>query len=114
MLLAITSWAAVASYYTVAQAGQDLIGLETFRLLYALIAFWALFGIVAVYWIVRAQGEEWSFFATLVGVIGSVGTITASLYQVGATSTALLSNASSMSAASPTDPLSVMTFALTG
>ena len=57
ILLAVTSWAAVASYYTVAQAGQDLVGLETFRLLYALIAFWALFGIVAVYWIVRAQGE---------------------------------------------------------
>ena len=114
ILLAVTSWAAVASYYTVAQAGQDLIGLETFRLLYALIAFWAVFGIIAVYWVVRAQGEAWSFFATLVGVIGSVGTITASLYQVAATRTALLSNASSISAASPTDPLSVMTFALTG
>ena len=43
-----------------------------------------------------------------------MGTITASLYQVAATRTALLSNASSISAASPTDPLSVMTFALTG
>ena len=114
ILLAVTSWAAVASYYTVAQAGQDLVGLETFRLLYALIAFWALFGIVAVYWVVRTQGEAWSFFATLVGVIASVGTITASLYQVSATRSALLSNTTSISAASPTDPLSVMTFALTG
>jgi len=114
MLLAITSWAAVVSYYTVAQAGQDLVGLETFRLLYGLIAFWALFGIVAVYWVVRTKGEAWSFFATLVGVIASVGTITASLYQVAATRAALLSNATGISAASPTDPLSVMTFALTG
>ena len=114
ILLAITSWAAVASYYTVAQSGQDLVGLETFRLLYALIAFWALFGIVAVHYVVRTQGEAWSFFATLVGVIASVGTITASLYQVSATRSALLSNTTSISAASPTDPLSVMTFALTG
>ena len=43
-----------------------------------------------------------------------LGTITASLYQVAATRTALLSNATSIGAASPTDPLSVMTFALTG
>ena len=114
ILLAITSWAAVVEYFLVAQQGQDLVGLETFRLLYALIAFWALFGIVAVHWIVRAQGEAWSFFGTLVGVIASVGTITSSLYSVAATRSAILANATSVNTTSPTDPLNVMTFALTG
>lgn len=114
ILLAVTSWAAVASYYTVANQGQDLVGLETFRLLYALTGVWALFGIVAVYWVIRAQGEAWSFFATVVGVVASAGTITASLYQVAQTRSALLANATSVSTASPTDPLNVNTFALTG
>ena len=114
ILLAITSWAAVVVYFTTAQQGQDLVGLETFRMLYALIAFWALFGIVAVHWVVRPQGEAWSFFGTLVGVIASVGTITASLYYVAATRAALLANATSVTTIAPTDPLNVMTFALTG
>ena len=114
ILLAITSWAAVVEYFTVAQQGQDLVGLETFRLLYALIAFWALFGIVAVHWTVRAQGEAWSFFGTLVGMIASAGTISSSLYSVAATRSAILSNATSVNGTSPTDPLNVMTFALTG
>lgn len=114
VLLAITSWAAVIEYFTVAQQGQDLVGLETFRLLYALIALWALFGIVAVHWTVRAQGEAWSFFGTLVGMIASAGTISSSLYSVAATRSALLANATSVNVTSPTDPLNVMTFALTG
>lgn len=114
ILLAITSWAAVIEYFTFAQQGQDLVGLETFRLLYALIALWALFGIVAVHWTVRAQGEAWSFFGTLVGMIASTGTISSSLYSVAATRSALLANATSVNATSPTDPLNVMTFALTG
>jgi len=114
ILLAITSWAAVIEYFTVAQQGQDLVGLETFRLLYALIALWALFGIVAVHWTVRAQGEAWSFFGTLVGMIASAGTISSSLYSVAATRSALLANATSVNVTSPTDPLNVMTFALTG
>src|SRR5919109_5166898 len=97
ILLAITSWAAVVVYFAVAQQGQDLVGLETFRLLYALIAFWALFGIVAVHWVVRAQGEAWSFFATIVGMIASAGTITSSLYYVAATRSALLANATAVS-----------------
>ena len=101
-------------YFTVAAQGQDLVGLETFRLLYALIAFWALFGIVAVHWIVRPQGEAWSFFDTLVGMIASAGTISSSLYSVAATRSAILANATSVNATSPTDPLNVMTFALTG
>ncbi|HYK99540.1 MAG TPA: hypothetical protein VEU77_14220, partial [Candidatus Acidoferrales bacterium] len=90
------------------------VGLETFRLLYALIALWALFGIVAVHWTVRAQGEAWSFFGTLVGMIASAGTISSSLYSVAATRSALLANATSVNVTSPTDPLNVMTFALTG
>lgn len=114
ILLAITSWAAVVEYFTGAQGGQDLVGLETFRLFYALIAFWALFGIVAVHWIARPQGEAWSFFATIVGLIASAGTISSSLYSVAATRNALLSNATSVNGISPTDPLNVMTFALTG
>jgi len=114
ILLAISSWAAVAVYYTVAQQGQDLVGVETFRLLYALVAFWSLFAIVAVYWVVRSQAEAWSLFATLVGAIAAVGTITASLYQVSATRAALLANQTTVSPASPTDPLFVQTFALTG
>lgn len=114
MLLAVTSWAAVAVYYTAAQGGQDLVGLETFRLLYALIAFWALFGIVAVHYVTRTRGEAWSFFATLVGVVASAGTITASLYQVAGLRAALLDPTLKTSIASPTDPLAVMSFALTG
>jgi hypothetical protein len=115
ILLAITSWSAVVVYYTVAKAGTDIVGMQAFQFLYALIAFWALFGIVAVYWVIRPQGEAWSFFATLVGVVASVGTMTASLYQIAAIRAALLASATSMpSSASPTDPLNVMTFGLTG
>jgi hypothetical protein len=105
----------VVAYYTVAKAGTDLVGMQVFDFLYALIAFWALFAIVAVYWIIRPQGEAWSFFATLVGVVASVGTMTASLYRIAAIRDALLANATSApSGASPTDPLNVMTFGLTG
>ena len=115
ILLAITSWSAVVVYYTVAKAGTDIVGMQAFQLLYALIAFWALFGIVAVYWVIRPQGEAWSFFATLVGVAASVGTMSASLFQISAIRAALLANATSApSTASPTDPLGVMTFGLTG
>ncbi len=116
ILLAITSWAAVILYYTAAAGGQDLVGLETFRLLYALTAFWALFGIVAVHWVVRSQGEAWSFFAALVGVVASIGTTASSLYQVAATRTFLVDSPGRpvAAAASPTDPLNLMTFGLTG
>jgi len=115
ILLAITSWAAVVAYYTVAGGGQDVVGLQVFQFLYGLIAFWALFGIVAVYWVIRTQGEAWAFFATLVGVVASIGTLSASLYQIAAIRAALLANSGAApSGASPTDPLSVMTFGLTG
>lgn len=114
ILLALTSWAAVVVYFTSARAGEDLPGLETFRLLYALVAVWALFGIVAVHWVVRANGEAWSFFATLVGAIAAAGTIAAQLYQVAGLRAAILDQGTKPPTISPTDPFSVMSFALTG
>jgi hypothetical protein len=114
ILLAITSWSAVLAYYTVAQAGADAIGLQVFQLLYGLIAFWALFGIVAVYWVVRPEGEAWSFFATLIGVGASLGTITSSFYGAAVIREVTARPALQTPAATPTDPFSVMTFALTG
>ncbi len=114
ILLAISSWAGVVVYYAAADGGRDLVGLETFRLLYALAAVWALFGIVAVHWVARATGEAWSFFAAIVGVVASAGTVTASLYQVAGLRAALLDPSIRPTAASPTDPLHVMSFALAG
>lgn len=114
ILLAITSWAAVAAYYTLAKGGQDVVGLQVFQLLYALIAFWALFGIVAVHWVVRQQGEAWSFFATLVGVGASLGTIASSLYGAAVIREVVVHPELRTPLATPTDPLNVMTFALTG
>jgi len=118
ILLAITSWAAVGAYYTVAKAGADVVGVQIFQFLYALIALWAMFGIVAVYWVIRSQGEAWSFFATLVGVIAAFGTMTSSLFQI-ASARALLTLPIDPARVVPpsvgaTDPLAVSTFALTG
>ena len=118
ILLAITSWAAVVVYYTVAQRGQDVVGIQIFQFFYFLIALWALFGIVAVYWVIRTQGEAWSFFATLVGAIASVGTMTSALYQIAATR-ALLAVPPNVAKDLPatvagTDPLGIATFGLTG
>ncbi len=114
ILLALTSWSAVAAYYTVAKSGQDAIGLQVFQLLYGLIAFWALLGIVAVYWVIRQYGEAWSFFATLVGVGASLGTITSSLYGAAVIREVITRPNLQTPAATATDPLNVMTFALTG
>ena len=83
-------------------------------MLYGLIAFWALFGIVAVYWVVRSHGEAWSFFATLVGVGASLGTITSSFYGAAVIREVAVRPTLMTPTAAPTDPLSVMTFALTG
>lgn len=114
ILLAITSWAAVGAYYTLARGGQDVIGLQIFQLLYALIAFWALFGIVAVHWTVRQYGEAWSFFATLVGVVASTSTIASSLYGAAILRELIAHPELRAPNTAPTDPLNVMTFALTG
>lgn len=109
ILLAFTSWAAVAEYYTVARSGNDVVGLAGFQLLYALIGFWALIGIVAVREHVRAAGELWSFFATLIGVVAAIGTIAAGLYEVAS----LRANAA-LAPINPANPLGIMTFGLTG
>jgi hypothetical protein len=117
VLLAVTSWTAVAAYYLVAKGGADIVGVQIFQFLYALVALWAIFGITAVYWVVRAQGEAWSFFATLVGVIAAFGTMTSSLFQI-AYSRALILLPTDAAAHPPalasTDPLNLSTFALTG
>ena len=79
-----------------------------FQFLYALVALWALFAIVAVYYRVRAVGEAWAFFATLIGVAASVGTMVAAMYEV-----ANLRQSPPLVGASPANPLNVMTFGLT-
>jgi hypothetical protein len=114
VLLALTSWAAVAAYYLVAKGGADVVGLQVFQLLYALIGFWSLFGIVAVYWITRPLGEAWSFFGTLVGIGAALGTISSSLYGVAVLRELIQRPELRTPNAPPTDPLNVMTFALTG
>src|SRR5216117_762711 len=85
------------------------LGLQIFRFLYALVAFWALFAIVAVYYRVRSVGEAWAFFATLVGVAASVGTMVTAMYEV-----ANLRQNPPLAGASATDPLGIMSFGLTG
>ena len=109
ILLALTSWAAVLAYAALVEPGDARLGLQIVHFLYALIAFWALFAIVAVYYRVRAVGEAWAFFATLVGIAGAVGTMVAAMYEV-----ANLRLAPVTAAPSPTNPLGVMTFGLTG
>jgi hypothetical protein len=114
VLLALTSWAAVAAYYSIARGGEDIVGLQVFQLLYALVAFWSLFGIVAVYWVVRQYGEAWSLFATLVGVGAALGTITSQLYGVALIRELITRPDLAAPNATSSDPLNVMTFALTG
>src|SRR5437879_10296258 len=109
MLLALTSWAAVFAYAVLVQPGGSPLGPQIFRFLYALVAFWALFAIVAVYYRTRSVGEAWAFFATLVGVAASVGTMAAAIYEV-----ANLRQNPPLAGVSPANPLGIMTFALTG
>src|SRR3989442_4952461 len=118
ILLALTSWAAVLTYATLAQPAADaqlreltnlFLGRQIFQFLYALTAFWALFAIVAVYYRVRMVGEAWAFFATLVGVAASVGTMVAAMYDL-----ANLRQNPPLAGVSPINPLGVMSFCLTG
>jgi hypothetical protein len=117
ILLALTSWAAALTYYGT-NATETLVGVETYHLLHALIAVWALFAIVAVHWVARTHGEAWSFFATLVGVIAAVATIMSSLYPVAYVRDVLARPIDVTrplpEPTSATDPLNVMTFGLTG
>ena len=109
ILLALTSWAAVVAYATLVQPGDARLGLQIFQFLYALVAFWALFSIVAVYYRARSAGEAWAFFATLVGVAASVGTMVGAMYEV-----ANLRQNPPLAGVSPANPLGVMSFGLTG
>ncbi len=118
ILLALTSWAAVLAYANLAQPAAEpqlagatnaRIGMQIFQFLYAVIAFWALFAIVAVYHRVRPSGEAWAFFATLVGFAAAVGTMGAAMYEVAA-----LRQSPLLTGISSTDPLSLMSFGLTG
>ncbi len=110
ILLALTSWVAVFAYGSLVRPEEEdpRIGLQVFQFLYALIAFWALFAIVAVYQRMRAHGEAWAFFATLVGVAASVGTMVAAMYEV-----ADLRQTPPLAGVSPANPLNVLTFGLT-
>ena len=109
ILLALTSWAAVLAYAALVQPGDSAVGPQIFQFLYALTAFWALFAIVAVYYRMRSVGEAWAFFATLVGVAASVSTMVAAMYQV-----ANLRQNPPLAGVSPTNPLGIMSFGLTG
>ena len=109
ILLALTSWAAVLAYAALVQPGGSPLGPQIFQFLYGLVAFWALFAIVAVYYRVRSVGEAWAFFATLVGVAASVGTMVTAMYEV-----ANLRQNPPLAGASATDPLGIMSFGLTG
>jgi hypothetical protein len=109
ILLALTSWAAVFAYATLVEPGDARLGLQIVQFLYALVAFWALFATVAVYYRVRSVGEAWAFFATLVGVAAALGTMVAAMHEV-----ANLRLAPVTATPSPANPLGVMSFGLTG
>lgn len=118
ILLGLTSWGAVLAYATLAQPDADpqltelgnlRLGMQVFQFLYGLVAFWALFAIVAVYYRVRSVGEAWAFFATLVGVAAAVGTMVAAVYEV-----ANLRVSPASVAPSGANPLGLMSFGLTG
>lgn len=109
MLLALTSWAAVLVYAVLVDPEDPRLGLQIFRFLYALSAFWALVTVVAVYYRVRPVGEAWALFATLVGVAASIGTMVSGIHEV-----ADLRQTPPLGAIAATDPLGVMSFGLGG
>ncbi|MDE3091443.1 MAG: DUF4386 family protein [Chloroflexota bacterium] len=136
ILLAITSWLSVIEYYALVPSAQQLPvadasaylaslaqnagGTLLFNGLYALIAFWALFAIVAVYYRIRSANEGWALFATLIGEIASVGTVAASFYQVAnlkfiasAFTASPAAALAALGAPSPINPFGIMTFGLT-
>ncbi|HEY7123330.1 MAG TPA: hypothetical protein VH540_05220 [Ktedonobacterales bacterium] len=137
LLLALTSWSSVIVFYVLVPKDQQLpigdktaflaslvkdpTGTELFYGLYALIAVWALIGIVGLYYRVRAAGEAWAFFATLVGAVAAVGTIANALYQVANYQFLAAGNTDAFATAigvfqaqPPTNPFGIMTFGLTG
>jgi hypothetical protein len=135
ILGAVTSWSAVAISYNLVPDAQRLpikdfdaylysLGLDPrgtliFHLLSGLVGFWTLFGIVASYYRVRAAGEAWAFFATLVGALAAVGTLVNGLYQVGLLRFVGTFDSKNppilvdlLRAQPPTNPYGVMTFVL--
>ena len=118
MLLAVTSWLATGAYYVLAKGGSDLVGMEMFGLLCALIGFWALFAIVALHWTLRMTGEAWSLFAAHIGVVAAVLGIAAALYPIALMRAVLARpldpNATFPVSVAATDPVNVVTFALVG
>ncbi|HEY4688674.1 MAG TPA: DUF4386 family protein [Anaerolineae bacterium] len=98
ILLGISAWVAVALYYALVPAAQQLpvtdanaylaslaqnsTGTLLFNGLYALIALWSLIATVAVYYRLRSVGEAWAFFAVLIGAFNAAATIVASLQQL--------------------------------
>jgi hypothetical protein len=109
ILIGLTSWGAVLAYATLVDPEEPRLGLQIFQFLYGLVAFWALFAIVAVYYRVRNVGEAWAFFATLVGFAAAVGTMVAAVYEVAnlrATPVGVTPSAA--------NPLGLMSFGLTG
>lgn len=82
ILLALTSWLAVAAYYGLARGGQDEVGMEIVGLLAALVGVWSLLAVVAVHWLVRGLGEAWSFFAMTIGLASAFSTTMASLFPI--------------------------------
>ncbi len=135
VLLAAGSLAAVGVYYTLvpqaqrlpisdpaaylASLAQDSSGTLLFQGLYAFIAVCALVGILATYRVVRAAGEAWAFFATVVGSVAAALTLVASVFQYAnlaylAAHPALAEQAATtFGAPAPVNPLGVVTFGLT-
>lgn len=125
ILLALTSWAAVAVYYTFVPTAQqqpigdtagylasvrtDSVGQQLFFGLYGLVAMWALVGTIALYYRIRAAGEAWAFFAMLVGAVAAFLTVVANVYEVAR----LRTIPEQFVAPSAVNPLNVVTFGLT-
>jgi hypothetical protein len=136
ILLAVTSLVSVVEYFLLVPTAQRLpitdvasyltslaqqpTGTLLFSGLYALIAFWAVVGIPAVYFRICAVGGAWALFATLVGEIAAIGTLVSALYQLA--SLRFLASLSPQSAdiarilfqaPSAVNPFGIMTFGLT-
>ena len=137
ILLAVTSLVSVAEYYALVPAAQQLpvtdvaayltslsqqaTGTLLFSGLYALIAFWAVIGIPAVYYRLRGAGEAWAFCATLIGEIAAVGTVVQALAQMAQLRflAGLPADSADLArvlyqAPSSVNPFGVLTFGLTG
>lgn len=135
ILLAATSWLAFIAYWILVPTAQKLpvgdvnvylgslaqdpFGTLVYNTLSALIAFWAVIGIIAMYFRLR-EIEAWAFFSALIGVVAAIGTLVSSLYLVAQLryAAALLPFSEELAInaynnASPINPYGIMTFGLT-